>query len=70
MRVLEEGVARSLFPVSVLLIRREGVEWLIDKGGYMTDVNTFIAEASRFGWDLGHVAPVEVRKPRAPWARC
>ena len=62
MRVLEEGVARALFPISVLFIRREGVEWLIDDDCYMTDVNTFLEEASPFGWDLGHVAPVEARE--------
>ena len=61
-RVLEEGVARSLFPISVLFIRREGVEWLIDDDCYMTDVNTFLKEASRYGFYLGHVSAVEVRE--------
>ena len=62
MRVIDEQFARFYFPVSVLFIRREGIEYVMDSSCYMTDVNTFIAEASRFGWDLGHVAPAELRE--------
>ena len=66
MRVIDEQFARFYFPVSVLFIRGEGIEWIIDRSAFLIDVETFIAEASRFGWDLGHVAPAELgEKPRS-----
>lgn len=65
MRLMSESEARFYFPISVLVIRREGIKYLIDDWGFLVDVETFLAEGCRYGWDIGHVAPLNVKGRRS-----